>query len=687
MIPLVAPSRADESRAVRSVRDPAPRWQRTLIAAPDTLLIPFLWLCITVSVTIMVRAFSPWLVVPVTVVASALTWRWCPPSYRARFAWQSSAATLLGVLVWVVVNARFASQWLAVTRDPGFLTLEGIWLSKHTSPNPPAQAMIDIEAQVPGTLVGDAAYHVRDGVLHVQGAKLVPGLAAVSGWVGGIHGVLIGNILVGAVALLLFYGLARQMTGPLWGLAATTALAISMPFIGFTRAVYTEPAVVALTFGGITMLWAAYRTGSRFRFVLGGALVGAGGLARIDGAAVTIGLLIGLALVAAGTTTLRRRRELRGAYLRAGIAAGAVSALGLLELAIDSPEYLYDLRHEAIELVAATLVAAAIGVLVLAGPPWRRIAGYLATRARLFGGAAAGLVVLIGATLASRPLWFQAAGMTAGSSQSFDAQSVTWIAMYYSWVVVAAAVLGLAFALRSALIRREPNLLAALTIISAPSLLYLVNISITPDQLWAMRRFLPVTIPGFLLLAAWLFRALVSWLVAKRSPARVAATVAACAIAAAGFGFPIVTWTSSTLFTSVESGGQLGQVQAMCSLSAGRPVVIIGGPPVTLTPAVESICGVPAVGYNTRLTSAQLRSIAAAYGRRQPVLFVADSAEVPWAGGTAPAPYTRATITHWPQVFNTRPKTPTIQRSSWLAGTIDASGDVAGIEAPDATGH
>ncbi|GAA4187897.1 hypothetical protein GCM10022288_13480 [Gryllotalpicola kribbensis] len=699
---LVDPSDASESVAARpDAVDAAPWWQRALTAAPDAILLPLLWLCLTVSATIIFRVFSPWLVIPVVVVASALTWRWRPRSYSGRFAWQSSLAALIGAVVWLVVNARFASQWLIVTRDPGFLTLEGVWLSKHTSPNLPAADAAALAAKIPGATVSGSAYFYSDGVLHVQGAKLVPGLVAIGGWFGGIHGVLVANLVIGAIALLLFYGLGRRMVGPIWSLAATASLAISMPFIGFTRTVYSEPVVVAVTFGGFTMLWLAYRARNRVQFALGGALIGAGGLARVDGAAITVGLVVGLALAAAGTTSTVRRRELRSAFLLAGGAAIVVTALGLYELHLDSPEYLAALRAQWHDLVKAVSAVFVLGVLVLLGPPWRWITVFLARHARVVGGVVLALVIVVGAALASRPLWYeghhivagsaysssiknmaQAQGLTVGPTQSFDENSLTWIAMYYSWVVVAAAVLGLGLALRHALVHREPALLFIATVIAAPSLLYLWNVSITPDQLWAMRRFLPMTLPGFVLLAAWFFHRAVLWLLARTRPVATVTAVATCLVAAGGFAFPAVSWTSSNLFTAVEYGGQLSQLNAMCKLADGRPVIVVGGFPTTVIPAIQTVCGDQVIALDKRLTTDELKNIAAVYGSSQPLLFISDPIGVPWAGGTAPAPYTSAQIQRWPSVLNERPTQPFFKQTTWRAGTIDADGKVVGIPAP-----
>lgn len=669
-----------------------------LVAVPDAILIPLLWLCITISLTVMLRAFTPWLVVPVVVVASALTWRWRPTAYLARFGWQSSLIALLGAVAWVGVNAPFASRWVSVTRDPGFLTLEGIWLTHHSAPSMSASAAAKIAAAIPGAQAAGSGYQYADGVLYVQGAKLVPGLAAIGGWVGGTDGVLIANLVIGALALLTLYGFARRVVGPIWSLVVVGGLAISMPFVAFTRSIYTEPIVVAVTFGGLTLLWVAYRSRRWTGFVTGGALLGAGGLARIDGAAIVVGVVAGLMLAAAGTTTAARRSELRTSLLLASGSALVVTGLGLTELMVDSPGYTSDLASQWHELVAAVVAIFVIAVLVTLGRPWRWLTVWITRRARVIGVILVGVVVVVGAALVTRPLWYEGHHLAAGSAysnlavtlavdqgiptsptRSWDEQSLTWVAMYYSWIVVGAALLGIAFALRRALLTRDPRLLVAIAVIAAPSLLYLWAISITPDQIWAMRRFLPVTLPGFLLFAAWFFRLVMAWLLRRSNPIRATAAVVAAVVAAVGFAFPAYTWKQSNLFTAVQYGGQLGQMEGVCTLLDGRPAVLVGSGSTSNLPTLRTLCGVNAVAVPGKMTAAQLSAARTAFGSQKPVVITYDPTSVAWEGGKSPAPYSSTVITSWQNVLNERPSQPVRPDVGIWAGTITVGGELAPI--------
>ena len=179
-------------------------------------------------------------------------------------------------------------------RDPGFLSLEGVWLTTHADPSIPIRSAAELSGQIPDVrVISDAFWRFGDE-MHAQGAKTFPGLLAMVGWVFGLRGVLVANLLIGALGLLAVYDVARRLISPRWGVVPVATLALSTPMIYFSRATFTEPTNIVLTFGGLAVLWSAFRDPRLSRFALGGAMVGATALSRIDGAAVSAGLILGL---------------------------------------------------------------------------------------------------------------------------------------------------------------------------------------------------------------------------------------------------------------------------------------------------------------------------------------------------------------------------------------------------------
>jgi hypothetical protein len=664
-------------------------------AVPDRAVMVLFWVCLVVSGAVLAGQFRPVVVLPAVAVLLVATWPLVPR--RPPGTW-STALGALGALTlagaWFVANAPYASQYVLVTRDPGFLTLEGMWLTDHpAAPLPMGDAEAVAEA-VPDVQASTGAYYARDGVLHAQGAKLLPGLLALAGWAGGDHGVLLGNLAIGAVALLAVYGLGRRLVGPWWALVPVVALGLSLPMLVFSRAAYTEPLNVAMVFGALTMSWTAFETRSWWRHLLAGALIGSTALSRIDGTASVIGFVAGLGLVAGATLLPQARRRARTGLLVAGAAALLLVGFGWLDLRLLSPGYLGHLGSQFSMLVTAlatTVVVAALISFPRAWDPVRRLALH---RRRGLAVAAAVAVVLVAAVLTTRFLWLPGyaldpesayADLVAGlqareglpvePTRSYDDWSVRWLSWYYGWPVVVLSFAGLAVLAHRAIARRDPRVLMVLAVIAAPSALYLWRISITPDQVWAMRRLLPVTLPGFLVASAVVLHAL--W----RTRRWWARTVAALLVPVVSL-FPLTTW--SALVTTPEQGGRLAEIHDVCAALPTDKVAYLRphGPPYLAT--LRTVCDVEVVQIHDVPSQRKLARIVDEWGGG--VTFVGfDLAELPlpWRGDEVPAPYRSAETTTWSYAVGFVPTEPVVAPSDVWIGTLREDGTIAPVAPAD----
>lgn len=668
-----------------------PSWLcRSAVALPDRVLMVFFWTTLVVFASVMIGQFRPWVVLPAVLVVVVLTWRLAPealpPSRSA--VWGSLGAVLIAA-VWLVSNLPYASRYLIVLRDPGFLTLAGVWLSDNPSPNMPIGTAEEIAASVPGAESFMDPYYLEDGLLHVQGAKLFPAVIAMPGWFAGIEGVLVANLAIGAVGLITVYGLARRLTGPLWGLVPTVALAASVPMTALSRAAYTEPLAMIAVMGGITLAWSAYQTKAWWRLALAGAMIGSSALSRIDGAASVVGLIVGAGLIAGCAARDHDRRRLWLATLAAVAAATLMVALGWLDLYLNSRDYLGDLSSQYTQLVAVLSVAC-LGALVLPlRRPWRWLRRWVLNHRRGLAMTCGALTVVVAVALASRPLWLtthnlegpyadlvaslQAAeGLQVDGTRSYDEMSVAWLSWYLGWPAVILGFSGIALLTYRAIRRRDARMLIVVAVIAAPTALYLARVSITPDQIWAIRRFLPVTVPGMLVIATWTVQQLVGW---ARRP-RVIAIVrgAQALVAVAIMGFPLTTW--SGLASTVEMGGRLEELRTACAaISDGRAVYLrMGGPPYLQT--LTTVCDVEAVEFTEETTAAQLAAVREAWGGA-PLTLVAFSEDiVPWAAGADPVAALTTEVTTWPSRLSGIPTEPSITTSQLWLGTIQEDGTV-----------
>lgn len=657
--------------------------RRGITAAPDRLVLLLLWTCLVVSVTVLLGRFTPIVVGPLLLVVVVVTWRLVPDPVQAdRHHVLAAAAALTLAATWVVVHAPYASTWLVVDRDPGFLTLEGLWLTSSSRPEIPLGTAGRPLDAVDGLTASSISYHAANGQLYVQGAKLLPGLLGVGGWMAGDRGVFVTNLVLGGLGLLAVYGLARRHVGPWWALAPMIALGTSVPMAAFSRSAYSEPLTVALAFGGLTVLTSALRTGKPVQFVVGGALVGATALVRIDGAAPVIGLVAALGIAAAARPG---RSDRGGAVRNLALAAGAalaMVALGYLDLRLHSPKYLSDLAVQFTFLVAALLATTVVAVLLTLPRRWSGLRRLALRQRRRVGLVAVGVVTVVSGLLLSRPLWSvsrlvppgtgyadyvealqRAEDLPVDPTRSYDEMSLVWLSWYHGWPMVVLALAGLALLAWRALGRRDAPGLLLLGVVGAPSALYLSLVSITPDQIWAIRRFIPLTIPGFLVTATIAVAAL--W-TTRRAFLRAVALATGASVAV----YPLWTWND--LFTVVEQDGRHPELLTACDAIEGDRVLFLrpGSPPY-LEP-LRTVCDVDVVEAHAPLTPEQLADLLQAWGVSSVPVITFDASTGPWA--RVPEPVRVTTITTWPRTLSARPAGAVETTSRLYVGIATARG-------------
>ncbi|HSV66755.1 MAG TPA: glycosyltransferase family 39 protein [Mycobacteriales bacterium] len=582
-----------------------------------------------------------------------------------RRGWTVAALALAGLSL--CVNARYASQDLYAARDPATYVLAGQWLTEHASLPVDTQPEVFGSSRTGGPTYGDSAGFRPDlfepGTVYPQGNHLLPALLAVAGWLGGVGVLLKANALLGALALLALFGLARRLTGPPFALVATAALAVSMPMIAFSRDAYTEPLALLLLFGGLSVLCRAVRSGRPAEFALAGLTVGASVMDRVDGyAPLLAALVVGIGYAARAGLGERRAAARRAGLLVLGLALPSV--LGYLDVAWLSSGYYSDLRSQILPLLAATAAAVPLGAVVVAlAWRWRgsvsrpaRLARWVAgrpARARWAWLAAVGVVASF-ALLVSRP-WWQVAheqvgldrcnsfvpqvqavlGQPIEPCRTYDEYTVHWLAWYFGWPAVVLGVLGLALLVWRTVRSLDLWLLGPVAMTLIMCALYLWHAAITPDQVWAMRRYLPVVVPGLLAAAAYLLAVL--W---ERPPwrGRQWGRAVALGLAALLVGGPAaITHPMQNVRQYVP---QLAQVRLVCERvgDAGAVLVIGKGMAGAYLQTMRSVCGVPAqaIDHPTAGQLARIRAAVLDHGRRLYVI-TQDHIEVPWAGPAGPA--------------------------------------------------
>ncbi len=692
--------------ALRQAQAPAaPRAAGALVAAPERIVLALVVLALAAGLWASVGLHEPWTVLPTAAAGVALAWRIVPAPVRVAAADRRGAVlALAGTGAWAVVNAVMHAEYLIVVRDPGFLSLAGLWLVDHPSSDIPTLGAIDA-AGVDGTVLADAsqAWNLRGDAVQPQGARMLSALIAVGGWVGGDRGVLIANTLVGAVGILAVYVLARRMLGPLASLAPAAAVALSVSHIGLSRAAYTEPLTLVLVLASALWLWRGVEDRRTGPLLLGAAASGATTFIRIDGAAFAAGLIAAALLALALSDGPRARRA------GAGMAALALQAVavyaGYAALWRWSEGYADRLADQAVTLMVgygALVIVLAVWTLSWLGGGDRVATGardLLGVRgARIVGAAVSGLLLV----LASRPLWmtahrgtessvdqftnnvvgsFQASqGLEVEPTRTYAEHTVAWVSYYLTWPLVLLGIVGFGLA-TTWMIRRRPGWALLLGAVLPTSLLYFWNPEVVPDQLWAFRRFEPATLPGFAIaaaVAAW-------WLIDRLRPGwrSLARRVAAGAFVV----LPLTTWVSlapgSDLPVSAatpvfvrEMGGAYDQLEELCAVAPDRPIILAGTS--SHFGSLRVMCDEPTVLALAALDPDEVATMAGAWDTA-PVVLTRNPEWFEWA--SEPAVVVESSVRQASYELQGIPRTYFDRRYSWYAGIVGEDGTLEPIAA------
>lgn len=546
-----------------------------------------------------------------------------PPS-----PWPARIAIGIAVLS-ALVNVAFSSEHLLGDRDPGAYVITARWLANEGSLEIDAgTAQFDSE---PTLTYAEQAFSNDDSEgkpskLYPQFVHLLPVVLAGAMALVGTAVALKLPAVLGAVSLLVFFVFARRIVRPWLALAAMAALSVNLVQVHVSRDAFSEVLVQLLLFGGLWMLWDARDRLDPPRALIAGLLLGACCMARVDG------LLLLAPLSAYGFVEAVRMRGLvrqgddrsqRGMFLLA-LAVGLLltTNLALADLVMRSPEYLDSLGTE------LTLTAGAVGAVWLVGPvvlviAWRgRGIGNLVVRHRRTIGAiaACGALALAAFAVLVRPQLpmleangsavkhiaslQRQQGLTVDATRTYDEESVYWLWWYAGIPVLAVAVMAWAFQLRRAVLGRVTRQLPFLLCLSTITIAYLWQHGATPDQVWAARRLLPITLPGVILLAV-LF---VEHMLRVREPAdaeppgdhdplRRSATPRQWF--AWAFAVAMVAWPLATLVPVARAraqGGMLKGIERVCdAMTPNAAVVVLTGRDTEkfLAQTLRSFCEVP----------------------------------------------------------------------------------------------
>jgi hypothetical protein len=593
-----------------------PVWLETGLGALHALIVGFGLAGLALAVA---GLFYPLLVVP---AGLALSWLFGRMAFRrrepedahaartvSRTAASRAAATpaAVGALALTVgsavVNVSHAAQHVLIDRDPGAYVDTGRWLATHHSlvfrsdPGP--------FFHVRGLFFSSPAIYGH-GRTHFQFSHLLGVLLAEARWLGGDHLMFALTPLLGALSILTFYAFATRLVRPVFALVATAALAVNVVQLHFSRDAYSEILQQLVLLGSLWLV--SSRPLDRGRALFAGVLLGATVAARVDGPLYLAAIPVLVGLVVARSRRDQHRTgvdvdddgigvDTIGSFV---LGVAVVTLLAVADVWIRVPEYARYIGSRVVlqyvALVGATVIA------VLLGRTATRWHPLLAERRWLPSAAGATVAAALFAMWFIRPYVQTMSGkqitlvaqiqrldrLASDPARHYYENSLRWHAWYLGPPLLFAGIVGVAYVIRSTLCRGSIQQWLLITTFGATGAVYLWNANITPDQLWIMRRFLPIGIPALVLFAAIVMQ----WLGTRLGRVGVGAAVVLAIVAVA---WPL----SATIPVRDETTqpGMLDAIDATCHALGPHAAVIIAhdttGFHAQVPQALRSFCNVP----------------------------------------------------------------------------------------------
>jgi hypothetical protein len=594
-----------------------------------------------------VYSLAPVLIVGALGTAATTTLAW-PRGARAhtKATWPA-VAMLLVALASAGWNARYAGHHVIIGRDPGIYAVTGKWIATHGDLD--VHTGTDWTAKSPNVNpVYEGSYARGPNVVQFQFDHLTPVLFAVADNIGGDRLLFRVPAILGALALCaIFAAGCRFVRKPWLVLAAVAALAVSLPQINVSRDTFSEPAVQLLLWAGLWLLLIAYeRRKAGVAFLAGAALAGTM-MSRIDAPVYLIPLPLLAALVWVLAPSADERRQLAKLYGAFLLGAVPVAVLATIDVQRHAGHYYDDLHSQVHQLQVGFGASAIAGLVLLLVWPlvrrrWARFRAW-AQPYRSAAGWVAGVVVVAAAVAvwAIRPLVMHGhtssvpligglqhlEGLAVDPTRSYAEYSVVWLSWYLGPVTIALAILGAAVVVARIIRRPDPATVLVTAVAGIGSAVYIWNPSIVPDQIWAMRRFVPATLPFLVLLAA-----VAVGVVAEQLAARIDSRTAVPVLAVGAvvlIAFPLArTWPVRAF---QPDAGFLTAVQSTCQLT-GRDAALLtvanDFPSQEDVGALRAWCGVPVATMARPFTAAELQDLAAKWK---------DEGRALWVVGSTPA--------------------------------------------------
>ena len=616
---------------------------------------------------------------PLAVLGVFALHRGLPAGGTSRAVQVGAGAAVAIAIGYAVFAGITPAQYMVVDRDPGSYMTTAVQLSDQGSLEVDARgqafngvrglrfsaaAVYDTGGAYPPTSVPGEPGEVRQsGLIEPQFNHLTSVALAVAFDVGGNRLMFRLPALIAGLGLLALYAVTVRTTRrPLISLLAPVLMAVGMPLLAVARATYSETFTLALLWGGVLVLLGVHFKPRVAVAAVGGVLLGALVCTRID-ALMYVGMLFPLAALSIATAGTREMRVARiRAWLVAVAATAAVGAIGWWDLSQRTGYYAEDLSPQ-LRLLRAALIASAV-VSVLALVVWSFVPAVRTIVTRVSRPVAAIVAAVVGVALLFG-WWVRPLVQTATQAQQLPAvrtiqtaeglpfdpfrtyaeDSLQWMAWYIGAPALLLAIGALCWGTWKVLRGRgQPALVSLLALCLGAGALYWYDPQITPDQIWASRRYVPAILPT---LAVW---ATVAVAVCSSVPRfrRLSAAwrYTAAGVVAVALIFPPALTTAPVMWQRPQ-GGYLKPILQTCDeLPDDAAVIVVGGfAGATLSQTLRTWCDVPVAAQGSALAPDKVDDVAAQVRANGYELFLVAADQSDVAGYQVPGgPVVQSTV-------------------------------------------
>ena len=415
---------------------------------------------------------------------------------------RAGPAALIPIALVLIGGWRFLppSEYIIGGKDPGVYVNEGIQIAQRgalvvTDPVVAAVPPFARDLFLPSDRPPDEylaprfmGFYVLDpdrGSVVAQFPHAFPASIAIGYGLNGLTGARTAVVFWGVLGVLSVYFLGARLLGRPAAAAAALLLALNVVQVWFARYPNADIVMQALLFAALLASARAHVDGDRFFAPVAGALLGLLLFLRLDAVVAAGAVVAGVAL---GYAVRQRLYWSFWPPLAIAAVLAAWYYTGPMRGYVEMP-LAFLRRVPAWELAALAALGAGLGGLLVAG---RRSDAASRRVTELVPPVLAVVVV----ALAAYAFLLRQPG---GKLTDYDAHALrTFATFYFTVPALIAALVGYALVARS-VFWRDPAFVLTLT---AFSLFFFYKIRIVPDHFWMARRFVPIILPGALLLVA-----------------------------------------------------------------------------------------------------------------------------------------------------------------------------------------